>query len=65
MIHPSTGYELITQNDINEVLIKGWKNPLISLRQRELTEQQLQQMYKGRVNSLFSILEECVKESYI
>lgn len=65
MIHPSTGYELITQDDINEVLLKGWKNPLISLRQRELTEQQLQQMYKGRVNSLFRILEECVKESYI
>lgn len=63
-IPPSTGYELINEDDIDEVLLKGWKNPLVSSRQRELTEQQLQQMYKGSVNLLFRILEKCIRESY-
>ncbi len=63
-IPPSTGYELINQDDINDELLAGWKNSLISLRQRELTEQQLQQMYAGGVNLLFRILEECIRESY-
>lgn len=50
--------------DIDESLLAGWKNPAIPLRQRDLTEQELRQMYNGKVPILFRILETCVKESY-
>lgn len=60
----SVNYEGIELNDIDKVLLDGWKSSLIPLRQRALTKQQLEEMYAGNVNVLFRILEDCVKESF-
>lgn len=60
----SGNYKTISKEEITEDLLVGWKDPSMPISQRRLTEQQLKEMYDGKVNPLFSILEKCVKESY-
>jgi ubiquinone/menaquinone biosynthesis C-methylase UbiE len=60
----SGGHTIIQRDEITEDLLVGWKDPTIPISQRRLTESQLKEMYEGKTNMLFKILELCVGESY-
>jgi radical SAM superfamily enzyme YgiQ (UPF0313 family)/2-polyprenyl-3-methyl-5-hydroxy-6-metoxy-1,4-benzoquinol methylase len=58
--HVSTGHVKIDKKDITGAMLSAWQSETIPINQRALVQQQLELLYKGRVNTLFSVLADMV-----
>lgn len=57
----SYGHSIIARSAITESLVKGWQDPQIAPKQRQLVNAQLGRMYQGDVPLIFRVAAEAVR----
>ena len=51
----------IERKDVSKRLVEGWKSPSIPVKQRQLTDLELANMYGGNAVKPFRVLADCIK----